>query len=247
MGILLIKVGGCSRILNTIGAFPGYAVSVESKLGAAKIMVNIPWGTPSSGENMPEDCGITFASSMKLPMLLLPISLLAACASPSGPSRAHVRSEEVHEGMIRTTLQKDDAPTLNRIVLAVLPLNTSTDIRPDGNALAEILSERASHNDRVKVVERVRIKAVFDELLLGDTGPVSEDTAIKIGNLLGANVLLLGSAISNGDHRIVTLRLVKVETGEIFGGSTETTKGDVAAEAQSEYDKIDALITQRAK
>ena len=113
---------------------------------------------------------------------------------------------------------------------------------PDGRFLAESIAVRAARNPRVKVVERVRIDEILKELSLGDIGPIREETAVRIGNLLGANLLLLGSAAQVGDTKLLTMRLVKVETGEVIGGISDRNSGDLSALVESTYGRLDELI-----
>ncbi len=66
-----------------------------------------------------------------------------------------------------------------------------------------------------KVVERVQLQSVLDELKLGHSAVVDKDTSAKVGKLLGAEYLVLGSYFSLGGTLRVDARLVRVETGEI--------------------------------
>lgn len=66
-----------------------------------------------------------------------------------------------------------------------------------------------------KIVERVQLQAVLDELKLGHSAVVDKDTSSKVGKLLGAEYLVLGSYFALGGTLRVDARLVRVETGEI--------------------------------
>jgi TolB-like protein len=66
-----------------------------------------------------------------------------------------------------------------------------------------------------RIVERVELQAVLDELKLGHSAVVDKDTSAKVGKLLGAEYLLMGSYFSLGGTLRVDARLVRVETGEI--------------------------------
>jgi TolB-like protein len=67
-----------------------------------------------------------------------------------------------------------------------------------------------------KIVERAQLQAVLDELKLGHSGVVDKDTAAKVGKLLGADELVLGSYFEMMGTLRVDARLVKVETGEVL-------------------------------
>ncbi len=68
---------------------------------------------------------------------------------------------------------------------------------------------------RWTVVERSQLQALLDELELGHSGVVDADTAARLGKLLGAEWLVLGSYFELMGTLRVDSRLVKVETGEI--------------------------------
>lgn len=117
------------------------------------------------------------------------------------------------------------------VVIAILPFrNNSADRSLDatGGTLAELISARLAGRRGFKLVERQRIEDVMKEMKLGMLGAVDQATAVQVGRLVGANVMGFGSFQTLGQKVLVTLRLVKVETGEIVGGVNE--RGDDMAE-----------------
>ncbi|MES2643112.1 MAG: CsgG/HfaB family protein [Myxococcota bacterium] len=71
----------------------------------------------------------------------------------------------------------------------------------------------------VTVVERTQLQALMDELKLGHSAVVDKDTSAKLGKLLGAEYLVLGSYFSLAGTLRVDARLVRVETGEVIYAS----------------------------
>lgn len=71
----------------------------------------------------------------------------------------------------------------------------------------------------VKVVERTQLQALMDELKLGHSAVVDKETSAKLGKLLGAEYLILGSYFSLAGTLRVDARLVRVETGEVVYAS----------------------------
>jgi TolB-like protein len=71
----------------------------------------------------------------------------------------------------------------------------------------------------VTVVERTQLQALMDELKLGHSAVVDKDTSAKLGKLLGAEYLVLGSYFSLAGTLRVDARLVRVETGEVVYAS----------------------------
>ncbi len=61
-----------------------------------------------------------------------------------------------------------------------------------GRALSESISEKLFESDHFKIVDRANLKKVLSEQSLGASGAVDEDTAVKMGKLLGASALITG-------------------------------------------------------
>lgn len=81
--------------------------------------------------------------------------------------------------------------------------------------IAGMLISELAANPAARVVEREEIQKLLEEQNLGATGRVNPETAAKVGKLVGARYVVLGSFIDfYGDFR-VDVRLVNVETSEI--------------------------------
>jgi TolB-like protein len=77
----------------------------------------------------------------------------------------------------------------------------------------------------LKVIERERIQWILKEIELQQNADVvDQSTAVRIGNLLGANAVLFGTYIMQEDEMWISSRLVKVETSEIL--LSEKVTGD---------------------
>ncbi|MCX5784628.1 MAG: hypothetical protein NTX59_02970 [Elusimicrobia bacterium] len=127
------------------------------------------------------------------------------------------------------------------IVIAILPLiNNSADKSLDsiGITLSDLISAQMAAKKGFKLVERQRIEEMLSELKLGQSGVVDQNAAIQVGKMLGANVMAFGSFSSFGKKVLLTIRLIKVETGEIVGGVSERS---------SDVYKLDVLAENAAK
>jgi TolB-like protein len=81
--------------------------------------------------------------------------------------------------------------------------------------IAGMLISELAQNPTARVVEREDIQKLLDEQNLGSSGRVDPQTGAKIGKLVGARYVVLGTFIDfYGDFR-VDARLVNVETSEI--------------------------------
>ena len=89
------------------------------------------------------------------------------------------------------------------------------ELEPLKVGLAQMLITDLTGTKGVTVVERAQLQAILDELELGHSGAVDPDTAAKVGELLGAEWMLMGSYFEMMGTLRIDARLVKVETGEI--------------------------------
>lgn len=93
-----------------------------------------------------------------------------------------------------------------------------------GVGIAETMVSDLKKSGKVRVVERERIDQAMTEILLQklDKGG-AESTAARVGKLVGAKTIVLGSFQKAGAKLRINARFVNVETGEIL--STAKTTG----------------------
>lgn len=84
-----------------------------------------------------------------------------------------------------------------------------------GKAISAMLVTEFSGREGLQVVERQEINALLDEHDLGQSGRLNEEQAIRVGQLLGVQYILLGQATSIVDQLRMDIRAVDVETSEI--------------------------------
>jgi TolB-like protein len=102
-------------------------------------------------------------------------------------------------------------------VVAVLPMQyQGGDEKYEalGRGLAEMFTTDLANVDRLKVVERVRLQALLDELKLAQSEYVDQSTAPRVGRLLGAGRLVGGSYLVSGEELRLQVTLADVATGE---------------------------------
>jgi TolB-like protein len=87
--------------------------------------------------------------------------------------------------------------------------------------IAGMMISELSQNPAARVVERQEVQRLVDEQNLGAQGRVDPQTAAKVGKLVGARYVVLGTFIDfYGDFR-VDVRLVNTETSEIVKTESE--------------------------
>ncbi|HEY3196505.1 MAG TPA: CsgG/HfaB family protein, partial [Nitrospirales bacterium] len=86
--------------------------------------------------------------------------------------------------------------------------------------LADMLITDLSQAPGVKVVQRERLDDVMREQSLQAGGRVEEKSAVRIGRLTGATLMLLGSATRVGDILRLDAHLLDVERGTVLGATS---------------------------
>lgn len=117
--------------------------------------------------------------------------------------------------------------------IAVLPFNNGGSYgqaKEDFDALergiAGMMISELAQNPAARVVERQDIQRLLDEQNLGAQSRVDPQTAAKIGKLVGARYMVMGTFVDfYGDFR-VDVRLINTETGEVVKTESERMQRD---------------------
>ncbi|MDH4267293.1 MAG: CsgG/HfaB family protein, partial [Deltaproteobacteria bacterium] len=88
--------------------------------------------------------------------------------------------------------------------------------RQVGEIVAEWLITSLVRTGRFDVVERAQLQKILKEQQMGMSGMISQETASKVGELLGVKVIITGSVIRLGNIYDVNTRLINVEDGSIL-------------------------------
>jgi tetratricopeptide (TPR) repeat protein len=122
----------------------------------------------------------------------------------AGPFRGQM--EERYQVLKREVLKEEmfqllenenaiGAAKMSPQAVAVLPFSVQgaePQLEPLGKGLAEMLITDLSQIQSLKLVERIRVQSLFDEMELGQTGLVDESNAAKFGKLLSAGRVVRG-------------------------------------------------------
>jgi len=90
-----------------------------------------------------------------------------------------------------------------------------------GKGLADILITHLTGLSKLKVVDRERIQFVLDEMARSESGlggkrVIDPEFAVRLGKLMGAQSVLIGSFMKVGKKLRIDVRLVKTETSEVL-------------------------------
>lgn len=101
--------------------------------------------------------------------------------------------------------------------IAIFPLNCDEklDKLRVGFAVSEIMSHRFVASNTFTVVERGELNKLLSEQKLQASGAVESESAVRLGKILGADVILVGNVQKVGGNYQVNARLVNAETSEV--------------------------------
>jgi len=102
--------------------------------------------------------------------------------------------------------------------VAVVPMDyqgSDDQYQPLGRGLAEMFTTDLANVGRLKIVERVRLQAILDELELARSEYVNQSSAPRVGQLLGAGRVVGGSYLVTDDKQVrLQVTLADVASGE---------------------------------
>jgi len=109
----------------------------------------------------------------------------------------------------------------NQIVtVAVAPFRTEgldPSLQWLGKSFADALLNRLQKARTVRVVEREFLDQVLAEMKLQSSSLIDEKSAVQVGRILGAKVMIFGSVAVLGDEALARARIVGVERAELLG------------------------------
>lgn len=95
-----------------------------------------------------------------------------------------------------------------------------------GEAVAENLRTALIETDCYRVVERNQLEKILKEHKLRDTGIINTDETVKIGKILDAQTIVLGSITKMGEKYTLNVRFVDIETGVAKFAKKVSGKGE---------------------
>jgi TolB-like protein len=140
----------------------------------------------------------------------------------------------------------DDSPAIPRdapATIAVLPFDDRQGDGQMARMVAEILTTQLANFDHLTLVERLRIDDLIREQDLQARG-LTEADGVRLGRMLNADYVLLGSIGAFGTSQTLSARLLRVETGEVVSGRQVLCED---CRAQDLFDVIHLLGTTIAR
>lgn len=103
--------------------------------------------------------------------------------------------------------------------IAVLPFEVLTDradIKQFGIGTADSLTISLSQIAEFSMIDRGQINSVMKEYALQQSGFVDKKTTVKLGKLIGAQILITGSIQTFNDQFRINNKFIEVETGKVL-------------------------------
>lgn len=134
-------------------------------------------------------------------------------------------------------------------VLSVLYFNNTTlnkDYAWLSRGFPDMLTTGLSQAENVRVVDREDLQRVLNEQKLALAGLADEKSAVRVGKLLNANLLIRGSYIIQGDKVRVDARIIDTETGQLKSLEQTGSAADIFALVKDLTEKILLNVTLKA-
>jgi class 3 adenylate cyclase/CHAT domain-containing protein/predicted negative regulator of RcsB-dependent stress response len=115
------------------------------------------------------------------------------------------------------------------------------------------ITDQLIQHSRAQIVERALLDRLLEELKLGTSKLIDRSTALSLGKILAARLILPGQLIYSGPQTQVSMRLIETETGRITATVNESFGSAVPASVMTEklskklLEKLTKLYPLRGK
>lgn len=111
------------------------------------------------------------------------------------------------------------------------------ELEPLGRGAADMLTTDLARASQVRVVERVRLAQVLDELALAKSGFIDPESAQRLGAGLGADVVVVGAITVAIEGMRLDARAIDVATGQVRASAQATG-------ASEDFFKLEAEVAR---
>jgi class 3 adenylate cyclase/CHAT domain-containing protein/curli biogenesis system outer membrane secretion channel CsgG len=138
-------------------------------------------------------------------------------------------AEGYRKGMIQKKQSNMDEWTSGQLTMVLMDVKSSGTLYNDsGEKLKGLLPVALQKEQRIHFVERELLDKLLAELKLSTTDLADPSTALKIGRLLSARIIITGSIIAEKNASMIILRCIDTETSEIKKViSAESSSGEI--------------------
>jgi len=140
------------------------------------------------------------------------------------------------------------------VTVAVFQFEAREDVgsKDAGGQVATLINARLSAEADLITVERAELDKLLGEQELGLSGTVSQESAAKVGHLLGARVLITGKLFKADKETILVAKVIGTETSRVYGEMVKSSTKPVSELADELAvrlakvigDKLDSLVAK---
>lgn len=109
-----------------------------------------------------------------------------------------------------------DLPTVAVLDFTGFMIGQAGNSAPLGKAVSTMLITELSERPGMRVIERAQLKDILTEQQLALSGRVDENTAVEVGEMVGAQYVVKGQVTSIGEQMRMDVQAVDVETSEVL-------------------------------
>lgn len=140
--------------------------------------------------------------------------------------------------MVPGQAQEGEEAAEKMVRVAVFNVGSVDDeLKSTAEKVGPLLQTELSSNPDMELVERDRLHALMEEQRLSVTGLVDEDAAVKVAQLAGADVLVMGRIFELDEELVFSVKIMGVETSRVFA---KVVKGKLT-------DPLAPLVSKMAK
>lgn len=134
-------------------------------------------------------------------------------------------------GLLVTTATAFEIKSMRIAVLQFVANDDSITVG-QGVVLGDLLTAEFQASGEYEVVERMQLDNVLHEFALQGSGSIDQSTAVSVGRMVSARIVVIGTLSEDGAHKMALGRFVDVEKGSVLFAKTvsvESGSMDIAA------------------
>lgn len=123
-------------------------------------------------------------------------------------------------------LAQEEAVKPTVFSVGVLPFSETDDTKSLGASTSELLATQLAMSGNLVLIERSQLDAVLSEQGAGLTGAIDPASAAKLGNLMGAQILVTGRVFKAGKNTYCIAKAISTTTGRSLPAQTQVNGDD---------------------
>ena len=120
-------------------------------------------------------------------------------------------------------------------------------VRDFGAKVTDLLLVSLAAKDEIVLVDREDLKRTLAEAELNLSGVIKADQATRVGHLVGAKLLVIGSVFTADKQLHLTAKVIGTETGRVISVSVDGKPEDLEMLVKKLADKVATVIAEKSK